>query len=63
MRLWNRKSDREPEGCIAPDLEAAYGLGLFGELLLHAARAKRWLNRIAATVFGALALRLVMVQR
>ena len=37
--------------------------GLFGELLLRSTRAQRWLNRIAATVFGALALRLVMVQR
>lgn len=37
--------------------------GLFGQLLQRSARAQRWLNRIAATVFGALALRLVMVQR
>ncbi|MDR0213666.1 MAG: LysE family translocator [Comamonas sp.] len=37
--------------------------GLFGELLLRSASAQRWLNRIAATVFGALALRLAMVQR
>lgn len=37
--------------------------GLFGQILQRSARAQRWLNRIAATVFGALALRLVMVQR
>jgi threonine/homoserine/homoserine lactone efflux protein len=41
----------------------ACGSGLFGRILLRSARAQRWLNRIAATVFGALALRLVMVQR
>lgn len=41
----------------------ACGSGLFGELLLRSARAQRWLNRIAATVFGALALRLALVQR
>jgi threonine/homoserine/homoserine lactone efflux protein len=41
----------------------ACGSGLFGELLLRSARAQRWLNRIAATVFGALALRLVLTQR
>ncbi|GGH51001.1 membrane protein [Comamonas phosphati] len=41
----------------------ACGSGLFGELLLRSARAQRWLNRIAATVFGALALRLVLMQR
>lgn len=35
--------------------------GLFGQLLQRSARAQLWLNRIAATVFGALALRLVMV--
>lgn len=37
--------------------------GLFGQILQRSARAQRWLNCIAATVFGALALRLVMVQR
>ncbi|MFD2752759.1 LysE family translocator [Comamonas terrae] len=37
--------------------------GLFGELLLRSARAQRWLNRIAATVFGALALKLALTQR
>ena len=37
--------------------------GLFGQILQRSVRAQRWLNRIAATVFGALALRLVMVQR
>ncbi|WKL17417.1 LysE family translocator [Comamonas testosteroni] len=37
--------------------------GLFGQILQRSARAQHWLNRIAATVFGALALRLVMVQR
>lgn len=37
--------------------------GLFGQILQRSARAQRWLNRIAAAVFGALALRLVMVQR
>ena len=41
----------------------ACGSGLFGQILQRSARAQRWLNRIAATVFGALALRLVMVQR
>ena len=41
----------------------ACGSGLFGRILLRSARAQRWLNRIAATVFGALALRLAMVQR
>ncbi|WP_120966429.1 LysE family translocator [Comamonas sp. lk] len=37
--------------------------GLFGQILQRSARAQRWLNRIAATVFGALALKLAMVQR
>ena len=37
--------------------------GLFGQILQRSARAQRWLNRIAATVFGALALRLILVQR
>lgn len=37
--------------------------GLFGQILQRSARAQRWLNRIAATVFATLALRLVMVQR
>ena len=37
--------------------------GLFGQILQRSARAQRWLNRIAATVFGALALRLMLVQR
>ena len=41
----------------------ACGSGLFGQILQRSARAQRLLNRIAATVFGALALRLVMVQR
>ena len=41
----------------------ACGSGLFGQILQRSARAQRWLNRAAATVFGALALRLVMVQR
>ncbi|MEX8191938.1 LysE family translocator [Comamonas guangdongensis] len=41
----------------------ACGSGLFGQILLRSARAQRWLNRIAATVFGALALRLALVQR
>ena len=41
----------------------ACGSGLFGQILQRSARAQRCLNRIAATVFGALALRLVMVQR
>ena len=41
----------------------ACGSGLFGQILQRSARAQRWLNRTAATVFGALALRLVMVQR
>ncbi|RGE46601.1 LysE family translocator [Comamonas testosteroni] len=41
----------------------ACGSGLFGQILQRSVRAQRWLNRIAATVFGALALRLVMVQR
>lgn len=37
--------------------------GLFGQILQRSAHAQRWLNRIAATVFGALALRLMLVQR
>lgn len=37
--------------------------GLFGQILQRSTRAQRWLNRIAATVFGALALRLMFVQR
>ena len=37
--------------------------GAFGQVLQRSVRAQRWLNRIAATVFGALALRLVTVQR
>ena len=41
----------------------ACGSGLFGQILQRSARAQRLLNRIAATVFGALALRLVLVQR
>ena len=41
----------------------ACGSGMFGQIFQRSARAQRWLNRIAATVFGALALRLVMVQR
>ena len=41
----------------------ACGSGLFGELLLRSASAQRWLNRIAATVFGALALKLALAQR
>ena len=41
----------------------ACGSGLFGQILQRSARAQRWLNRIAATVFGALALRLMLVQR
>lgn len=41
----------------------ACGSGLFGQLLQRSARAQRWLNRAAATVFGALALRLALAQR
>ena len=37
--------------------------GAFGQVLQRSTRAQRWLNRVAATVFGALALRLVMAQR
>ena len=37
--------------------------GAFGQVLQRSVRAQRWLNRIAATVFGALALRLVTAQR
>lgn len=41
----------------------ACGSGLFGQILQRSTRAQRWLNRLAATVFGALALRLVLMQR
>ena len=37
--------------------------GVFGQVLQRSTRAQRWLNRISATDFGALALRLVKAQR
>lgn len=41
----------------------AYFSGVFGSVLQRSTKAQRWLNRLAATVFVGLALRLVMSQK
>ncbi|WP_413788663.1 LysE family translocator [Comamonas halotolerans] len=41
----------------------AFFSGVFGSVLQRSAKAQRWLNRLAATVFVGLALRLAMTQK